>query len=229
MAEEIGDRQQIDAARFSLGFTYLWTGFLDDAIFTLSTAGNAAADSGNLYLQNQCLTYLTLTYRRLGDAVQVNACAEQHRPLAAQCHHPFYQGILIGNEAWLSCQNGDWETAVYHGESALATWGALPYPFKWTALWPLLAAYLAQGNLAKAADCAAQMLTPPQQILGETITAVLQQAIHAWQTGDEVTCRKQLTTALQISPGRPHFLNSSFTLTQPSKSHQFLQGTIWER
>jgi DNA-binding SARP family transcriptional activator len=198
LAEEARDRQQIDAARFSLGFTYLWTGFLDDAIFTLSTAGNAAAESGNLFLQNQCLAYLTLTYRRLGDVVQVKASVKQHRPLAAQCHNLFYQGILIGNEAWLSYQNGDWETAVYHGKSALATWGALPFPLKWTALWPLLAAYLAQGNLAKAADCAAQMLTPPQQILGESITAVLQQAVHAWQTGDEVTCRKQLTTALAL-------------------------------
>ena len=130
--------------------------------------------------------------------MQVKACVEQHRPLAAQCHNPSYQGSLMSNEAWLSCQNGDWETAVYHGESALATWGALPFPLKWTALWPLLAAYLAQGNLAKAADCAAQMLTPPQQILGEMITAVLQQAIHAWQTGDEVTCRNQLTTALEL-------------------------------
>ncbi|MBK7180509.1 MAG: hypothetical protein IPH82_25550 [Chloroflexi bacterium] len=74
----------------------------------------------------------------------------------------------------------------------------MPFPLKWTALWPLLAVYLAQGNLAKAADCAAQMLTPPQQILGESITAVLQQAVHAWQTGDEATCQKQLAAALQI-------------------------------
>lgn len=198
LAEKIGARQLIDGARFSLGFTYLWTGFLQDAINTLSTAGKAAAESGNLFLQNQCLAYLALTYRRLGDAAQVEAHVAQHRPIAAQCHNPSYQGVLMGNEAWLCCQSGDWETAVIHGESACTTWGELPFPLKWIALWPLLAACLAQGNLARAADCAAQMLAPPQQILEEMITAVLQQAIAAWETENQAACQHHLTTALHL-------------------------------
>ena len=199
LAAQIGDGHRLAAAQFALGFATLWSGSPEIAVQEISLALRQATDAGHLYLQDQCLAYLTLAYRRQGNVAQVQAIVGQHRPIAAQTGNPFYRGILAGNEAWLAANEEAWATAVAQGEAALAAWGPLPFPLQWVALWPLMAANLAQVDLAAAVNCASRILTPPQQLLDDSVTAVLEQAIAAWDGGETAVCQQQLRTALRLA------------------------------
>ncbi|MCA9945852.1 MAG: hypothetical protein KC449_20355, partial [Anaerolineales bacterium] len=199
LAEQTGDPHEIAASRFSLGFHYLWSGALGDAVAELTAALAEAREIGNYYVQDQCLAYLALAYRGQGNAAQVAAVVVQHRPVVAQVGNPLYGGVLAGNEAWLAYQAGDWETAVAQGQAALATWGERPYPLKWVALWPLVGAYLARGELARAIDYARQMVPPPQHLLPDEVQAKLVMAITAWDAGDTAVAKRYLKTAVSHS------------------------------
>ena len=199
LAEQTGDPHEIAASRFSLGFHYLWSGALEDAVAELTAALAEAREIGNYYVQDQCLAYLALAYRGQGNAAQVAAVVAQHHPVVAQVGNPLYGGVLAGNEAWLAYQAGDWETAVTQGEAALAAWGELPYPLKWVALWPLVGAYLVRGELARAIVYARQMVPPPQQLLPDAVQARLVVAITAWDAGDTAVCHTALTEATTLA------------------------------
>lgn len=199
LAEQTGDPHEIAASRFSLGFNYLWSGALDEAVTRLTSALAEATEIGNRYVQDQCLAYLALAYRGQGDVAQVAAVVTQHRPIVAMVGNPLYGGVLAGNEAWLAYQAGDWETAVTHGQAALAVWGERPYPLKWVALWPLVGAYLVRGELALAIDHARQMVPPPQQLLPDEVQAKLVAALAAWDAGDTAVMREYLETAVTLA------------------------------
>lgn len=196
LAEQIGDPHQIAASRFSLGFHYLWSGSIDQAISDLTIALADATGIGNLYVQDQCLAYLALAYRQQGDTKQVEAIVTQHRPIVAQVGNPLYGGVLAGNQAWLAYKAGEWDSAERAGIAALTTWGKRPYPFKGTALWPLLAVALAQNRLADAVEYAGQLLAPTQYILDTPIDDALQQAIKSWAAGETTTTLRHLTDAI---------------------------------
>lgn len=199
LAEQTGDPHEIAASRFSLGFNYLWSGALDEAVTRLTSALAEATEIGNRYVQDQCLAYLALAYRGQGDVAQVAAVVAQHRPIVAMVGNPLYGGVLAGNEAWLAYQAGDWETAVTHGQAALAVWGERPYPLKWVALWPLVGAYLVRGELAWAIEYARQMVPPPQQLLPDEVQAKLVAATTAWDAGDTAVCHTALTEATTLA------------------------------
>lgn len=199
LAVSSSDGHRLAAAQFALGFATLWSGSPEIAAQEISAALRQATEVSHLYLQDQCLAYLTLAYRRRGAVAQVQALVGQHRPIAAQTGNPFYQGILAGNEAWLAAKEGAWATAVAHAEAALAAWGPLPFPLQWVALWPLLAAHVVLADLATAVDCAVKLLAPSQQSLDEGITAVLEQSVAAWDGGETAVCHHHLTTALNLA------------------------------
>lgn len=199
LAQQSGDVNQLSSGRFALGFACLWAGELGEAAEMLSVALDDAAEAGNLYLQEQCLAYLTVARRVQGDEPAVQALVARHRAIATQTGNPFYRGVLASNEAWLGCRVGAWATAVAQAESALADWSSMPYPFRWLACWPLLAAALAQDDLARATDCAAQLRDPLQQVLPDAISPLLAEAIASWQAGDTAVCRTRLDTAVQLA------------------------------
>ncbi|MFZ1399291.1 MAG: AAA family ATPase [Candidatus Promineifilaceae bacterium] len=199
LAEQTGDPHEIAASRFSLGFHYLWSGALAEAVTHLTAALAEATEIGNRYVQDQCLAYLALAYRGQGNAAQVAAVVAQHQPIVAMVGNPLYSGVLAGNEAWLAYQAGDWDTAVAHGQAALAAWGERPYPLKWVALWPLVGAYLVREELARAIEYARPMVPPPQQLLPDEVQAKLVVAMAAWDAGDTAVCHTALTEAIILA------------------------------
>jgi eukaryotic-like serine/threonine-protein kinase len=64
-------------------------------------------------------------------------------------------------------------------------WEGLPvrYFFDWMALWPLVAMALAAGRAGQAAEHARGMLPPPQQLLQEPVRTLVEDAVHAWDSG----------------------------------------------
>lgn len=199
LAEASENSQVVASSQFSVGFGYLWAGEIDLAIVYFEQAQQQAVEGGNVYLQNQIAAYLTQAYRLMGDVKQVRLLVAKHEEIASQAQNPFYSGMLSGQRAWLSVQDGVWETAVSHGNHALAEWGTLPFPLQHIALWPLLAANIAQGKLADAVACASQMLAPMQQQLDEITTTELQQAIDAWEANQPELTQNHLHNALQLS------------------------------
>lgn len=77
-------------------------------------------------------------------------------------------------------------------------------PLYWVALWPLLAAAVAQDNLAKAVNQAQAMLHPIQQKLPGRVTAVLEQAIAAWEANQSQSAQIYLQQAIQLAQETGH-------------------------
>ena len=73
---------------------------------------------------------------------------------------------------------------------------AMPYPFYWQALWPLIGVALAQDRPADAILYARQLCDPSQQILPWNIEEPLAAAVAAWDAG-------QPDEARQPPPSRP--------------------------
>ncbi|KAA3660113.1 MAG: hypothetical protein DWQ04_20340 [Chloroflexi bacterium] len=112
--------------------------------------------------------------------------------------------MLYGQRAWLCAQDGEWETAVAHGNRALETWEHLPFAMQHIALWPLITASMAQNNLANAITYAKQLLAPIQQPLATATTTELEQAITAWKAKQPQSTRTYLQQAIQLAEETGH-------------------------
>jgi DNA-binding SARP family transcriptional activator len=205
LAKQTANVNQITFMRFGLGFMYLWSGSLRQAVSVLSASLNEATEYGNLFLQDQSLAYLTLAYRRLGEEAQVRDLVARHHPISDQVLNLSYRGLLFGCEAWLSYRAGDMELAVQHGETALETLGAAAFPIRWPALWPLLAVSLKLNRPADALDYARQMLDPSQQQLEEDIATLLQEAVTAWDSGETAVSHQHLQAAVDLAQSQNRF------------------------
>lgn len=199
LSKQDGTLPHIAAAYFSKGFSHLFAGEIVEGIADIREALQRATTVGNVYLQDQCLAYLTLAYRWQDDAAQVEALIERHRPIAEQVDNSFYLGIVAGNEAWLAWRNGDFTTATTKGTTALQQWHGLPFPIQLIALWPLLAVALAQSASAEAVIYAKQLLDPIQRQLDPAINDALQSALSAWQQGDSATTQHHLANAVHLA------------------------------
>jgi hypothetical protein len=111
----------------------------------------------------------------------------------------FYVGIAEANRAWLAWRAGNIQQTVEKGRAALADWAQVSttIQFRWPALFPLLAAALAQGNIAEAIDHARGMLPPPQMRLPQTLEAILQSALIAWEANHSEDASACLRQAIQ--------------------------------
>jgi tetratricopeptide (TPR) repeat protein len=194
-----GNEHQIAFVRFSLGFMYLFSGSPEEAEIELAGALKQAIECANLPLQDQCLTYLMLAHRRMGNVERVRQLAERLHPISQQVNNFNYRGVLFGCEAWLSYRSGDMQGAVRHGETALETWKHSPYPLAWAALWPLLAVALWEARTADAVEFAKNIVNPPAQRLADDVTAELQCAVDAWEADETAECVDHLKAALHLA------------------------------
>jgi hypothetical protein len=83
----------------------------------------------------------------------------------------------------------------------MAIWQNLPdaFPFRWVALWPLLASTLAQGCLSDAIDAARALFGPYQQLPPSELSAILTTAIQAWDNGQSTQVAMLLNQACQLA------------------------------
>jgi DNA-binding SARP family transcriptional activator len=183
---ESDNLSEIAWARFVLGFNQLWTGDLDGASRQMQTALALAERTGDVVHQSRCLTYLTILYRKRGQLDQVRQYASRGLELANAAEMLEYVGTAQANLAWLAWREGDLTQAEAKGRAALATWRQLPAAhascaFRWTAFWPLIGVALAHHQTSEATEHARALLEPTQQRLPEALTAVLEEALTAWE------------------------------------------------
>ena len=199
LAEQSGDAHVAAVEMFGLGFALLWSDQIETAVERLALALHQAEQIGNVYLQDQCIAYLSICYRFKGDLAQVNDLAQRGLAISKLAQNVFYKGVAKANLGWISYQRGCFDDALAQGEAAMALWRDLPFPLYWLALWPLLATAVTRNDWENAVTHAQAMLHPLQQKLPEALTAVLQQAIAAGEANQPQSAHTYLQKSIQLA------------------------------
>ena len=187
--------------QFALGFYLLWHGDLVEAEAELRVALAMAEQIGDMALQARCLAYLAAVHRRQGHDAEVETYARRELAVAESAGMLDYLGAGQANLAWLAVRQGSLVEAERLGQAALETWRtyAMPYPFYWQALWPLIGVALAQDRPADAISYARQLCDPSQQALPPAIEQPLVAALAAWDAGQPDAARNLLHRALDVA------------------------------
>ncbi|MCP4422268.1 MAG: AAA family ATPase [Chloroflexi bacterium] len=202
--EKSGHISQIAFARFALGMTHLWYGWhgnLDEAETHMQTAQGEAEEISDVVLQSRILTYLTLIYRRRREIDKVRDYLPRAMALSKKANMLQYIAQTQANMAWLAWFDGDLKKAQKMGQTSLENCKLLPtaMPFWGMGLWPLICVNVAQGDIAAAVTHAQLLLDPMQLRMTEGITAVLQQAIVAWEANQSDSAQEYLQKSIQLA------------------------------
>jgi DNA-binding SARP family transcriptional activator len=187
--------------QFALGFYLLWHGDLVEAEAELRVALEMAEQIGDMALQSRCLAYLVTVHRRQGHAAEVETYARRELAVAGSARMLDYFGAGQANLAWLAVRQGDLIEAERLGHAALETWRtyAMPYPFYWQALWPLIGVALAQDRPVDAIPHVRQLCDHSQQALPPAIEQPLVAALAAWDAGQPDEARNLLHRAIDVA------------------------------
>ena len=96
---------------------------------------------------------------------------------------------------------GNLSEALENGRIALEMWQQAPlvYPFKWTALWPLISVAHTQHQVSEAVDHARTLLEPTQQRLPDALTALLEETIESLEVGKTEEAYTYLNQAIELA------------------------------
>ncbi len=171
--------------QFTLGFNLLWHGDLAEAEATLRSALEMAEQIGDVSLQVRCLTYLGVVHRRQGRDAKAEPIARRGLGVAEAAGMLAYIGANRAGLAWVAWRRNDLSEAERLAQAAWEAWRlhAMPYPFYWQALWPLIGVAVAQDRLADAVAYARRLCEPDQQVLPSELVAFLTAMAGAWDAG----------------------------------------------
>jgi tetratricopeptide (TPR) repeat protein len=200
-AQESGSLPWIAHARFVLGFNLLWRREFDEAKEQMNTALELAARVGDMYLQTQCLTYLTIVYRKCGQVEEARDYALRNLETATSVQNPTYIGTARANLAWVAWRKANMTEALENGKAALELWQQSPssYPLQWLSLYPLISVALAHDRIPEAVEYARGLLEPTQQALPDALRTVLEEAIKTWEKGEPEAARTHLDRAIELA------------------------------
>jgi tetratricopeptide (TPR) repeat protein len=204
ISQETEDRSEIAWARFILGFSQLWFGDLDGAEQQMEAALALAEDTGDIVHQSRCLTYLTILYRKRGEVQRARQYAVRSLAAATAGKMVEYTGMTRANLAWVAWREGDLTGVEAEGRAALDLWQTLPAghsscAFRWTALWPLVAATHARNQLSDACGYVSALLEPTQQCLPDELAALVQQAVLDCEREAWLEASADLGQALELA------------------------------
>ena len=111
-----------------------------------------------------------------------------------------YIGVARATLGWIAWCAGDETTAGAEAKAALEVWAeGVPYPFKWTALWPLIAIAIECKDVSAAAKYSQQLLDPPQQQLPPELAARVAEIIKAHKSAQEKEALEIAGHAVQLA------------------------------
>jgi hypothetical protein len=200
--QDVDDPSALAESQFIGGHCYLWRGDLDRAEALMLAALALAERIGDLTIQSRCLTYLALTYRRLGRVEAVRLYTVRGKAVSEKAGRPEYVGMALANEAWAAWRTSDPAAAEASASAALEMWRGVPASlvgFRWTALWPLLHIALRRDDVAQAIEYARAMLHPSQVALADELTSLLERAIRAWDADGTDVARDNLKQATALA------------------------------
>ena len=203
----IDDKQRLSDAYFEFGFSSLWYGDLSRAEDLLKQSLQLAKECSNLYNQTLCNTYLAILYRQQRDFQNTRAFIDKSITTSTDRNMLNYLATAKGNQSWMALHYGRLDVSQQLGLEALDLWSQVPfvYPFQWTALWPLIAVTIEQGNANQAVDYAQALLAEDQQCLPDEVSSELQAAIEAWKKNNHNEMIDNFKTALSLA-GKYRFI-----------------------
>jgi tetratricopeptide (TPR) repeat protein len=189
---------------FMQGFIYLWHHDLELAETQLQTALKLARQVGDITTESRVLTYLTICYRMRGQVEEAQRIAVQSDEIAIRAGMPEYQGTAKANLGWFFWRTGDPVKAKGKALDALNQWQKMPTAhasccFQWTALLPLLAMALLDGNLEQAIEYDRMLLDPGQLRLPDPLEEYLSKAILCWEDKNTGEVSAQLNRAVELA------------------------------
>ena len=204
ISQASGKPSAIISARFDLGFNQLWRGDLEPAERHMQAALALAEETENIVQQSRCLTYLTILYRKRGRLNKTHQYASRSLAAAKAGQMIEYVGTARANLAWVAWREGSLAQAESEGRAALEVWQQLPVghslcPFRWTAIWPLVAVAAAQGQTCAAAEMLEGLLDPSQQPPPEALVAVVEKAVRAAKNEESEALSPCLGQALALA------------------------------
>lgn len=201
---EVDDPVGMGWAIFSLGLGLFLNGDLEHAEEQLRAALTETERIGNIALGARCLTYLTTVYRQLGQVRETDAYVRRTLVAASAAHLPEFAAMATANQSWVAWRRGDLKQAKALALTALASWDRAPSdamspPFRWLALWPLIALAADEGDPDAAAGYARALLHPSQQSLPEALAALLEAGLQALSAGRPDAARSALRDAVALA------------------------------
>lgn len=190
--------QATAAARFGLGFCYLWRGELEIAEEHLHASLSIAQKLGDLAQTTLCYTYLTVLHRKRGNIRETLEYSEKAMEAATREKKPWYIAAAEGNRAWLSWRAGDSVGVLDHAQKALPLWENA-HPFQWLARWPLLGVVLAENKITEAVEQARVMLGSTQQKFPDEMETLLETAVSEWDAGSGDSAKAALEQCLPLA------------------------------
>lgn len=192
------------ASHFSKGFFYLWDKQFTPAEEPLLIALRLSEQRSDLSLQARCLAYLAILYRQVERLDEAQDVVGRALSTAMAAQMPEYIGMAKANEAWIAWRRGEFHRVGECGRAALATWDQLPsthasLPYKWIALWPLIALAWREEQIPTAVEYLQMLLDPNQQRLPDTLATSIELAILAWDRDEPDEANQQIQHAIEIA------------------------------
>jgi tetratricopeptide (TPR) repeat protein len=185
--DEAGDPDAGGLVRFGVGFDALWARDTVIAETHLRDTLAVAKRTGDFMLEMRCVTYLAVARRFLVDVAGTRTWAQEALRMSRSVSALEYVGSAEANLAWVAYRENDHHGAVRRALSALEYFAApgLIYPLQWLAIWPLIAASLELGDVARAGEHAQLLLSlPAEQRMSPPVQDALEHAAAAVQAGD---------------------------------------------
>jgi tetratricopeptide (TPR) repeat protein len=199
--KEVGYTPGYTFQEFMVGFCLLWHGDLAEAESHFQLSLQACERAGDVTVEARCLTYLAVTYRKLGDISRVRDYAARSLETATTGQMIEYVSMAQTNQAWALRREGKLEEARRLVETAWETMQKTiqAQMFLWVAVWPLLGISLDQKRIGDAVEFARLLLNPKTQPQPEAIAASLQSAITAWEKGQLEQAYADFTQAASLA------------------------------
>jgi hypothetical protein len=162
----------------------------------LHTAVALAEQIGDIELLARSLAFLPFVPRHRGQVEEVRRAISR-----AWTQEKRYDEVIIGHRSWAAWREGNMEEAEADGLAALESWRHKRhiYAFQWTALWPLIGVALTQDRFLEAINYVRMLLDPTQQYPPETLLAMLEECLQAWDAGQQDTARALLQRAVPLA------------------------------
>jgi predicted ATPase len=196
-----GDLADIAYYHFELGFVHLSRCEHEEAARELEAGLKLGVRIGDVAQQTKCLTYLALTHRKLCHPRETEQYSSRALAVSRESNNLAYIGAASANLAWIAWRRGDLVLAEQHAQAALEAWKiATPAGAgRLWALWVLLGIALSRKQVESAIDCAKGILEPSQWLLPPELSALLGQALTAWQESDRTGAHSHLGNASQLA------------------------------
>jgi class 3 adenylate cyclase/tetratricopeptide (TPR) repeat protein len=200
LQQQDGDILSLGHSHFSLGLARICRFEPNEAKTQLQAALNAAERTGDLILLSRSLNYLVMVERVRQDANAAGRAVKRLLPLVTREKMTDYIGVARATLGWIAWRAGDETTAGTEAKAALEVWAeGLPYPFKWTSLWPLIAIAIECKDVSAAAKYSQQLLDPLQQPLPIELAACVAEIIKAHKSAQEKEALEIAGHAVQLA------------------------------